>query len=145
MNRGPGGARAPVGAVAALALVAMALAGCGLNVQSPDLFVLTRTGEGHTLTLLINDGGTIRCNGAKAKPINDTTLINARDLSDNLANDAGQHLTIPPAAGQVYYFRIRLQQGTVSFPDRAAHTQKVLAQAALFATQTAVTDCGLSG
>ena len=131
--------------MAAVASVAFVLAGCGLDVQSPDLFVLTRTGEGHTLTLLVNDGGTIRCDGAKSKPINDTTLINARDLADNLANDAGQHLTIKPESGQVYYFRIRLQQGTVSFPDRAAHTQKVLAQAELFATQTAVTDCGLSG
>ena len=127
------------------AMIAIVLGGCGLDVKSADLFVLTRTGEGRTLTLLVNDGGTIRCNGAKSKPINDTTLINARDLAVNLADDAGQHFTIGPEGGQIYYFRIRLQQGTVSFPDRAAHRQKVLAQAELFATQTAVTDCGLSG
>ena len=35
-------------------------------MQSPDLFLLTRTGQGATLTLLVNDGGTIRCNGGKA-------------------------------------------------------------------------------
>ena len=31
-------------------LAALALAGCGLNVQSPDLFLLTRTGQGKPLT-----------------------------------------------------------------------------------------------
>ena len=42
--------------VGALALVIGAvLAGCGLSVQSPDLFLLTRTGQGRTLTLLVSD------------------------------------------------------------------------------------------
>ena len=49
-------------------LLAGALAGCGLNVASPDLFVLTRTGQGGKLTLLVNDGGTVRCNGGKVSP-----------------------------------------------------------------------------
>jgi hypothetical protein len=126
------------------ACAALALAGC-FDVRSPDLFVLTRTGQGSKLTLLVNDGGTIRCNGGKAKPVSDTTLIAARDLADNLANDAQDKLTIPPKPGSVYYFRIRLEQGTVAFPDRAASGRKTLAQAALFATQAAQRDCGLSG
>ena len=62
--------------------------------------------------------------------------------ADNLATDAQNHLTIPKAAGSVYYFTIKLQQGTVSFPDRAAATHKVLAQAELFAAQTAQKECG---
>ena len=45
-----------------LGLIAVVLAGCGLNVQSADLFLLTRTGQGPKLTLLVNDSGTIRCN-----------------------------------------------------------------------------------
>jgi hypothetical protein len=120
------------------------LAGC-FDVQSPDLFLLTRTGQGGKLTLLINDSGTIRCDGGKAKPVSNTTLITARDLSDNLGTDAQNKLTIPNAPGSVYYFRIRLEQGTVSFPDRAAARRKVLAQAELFAAQTAQQDCGLTG
>ncbi|HEX3690894.1 MAG TPA: hypothetical protein VHV28_14435 [Solirubrobacteraceae bacterium] len=133
-------ARAPV-AVAAMAVL---VAGC-FDVQSADLFVLTRTGQGPKLTLLVNDGGTIRCDGAKAKPISNSALITARDLSDNLATDAQNRLTIPKAPGSIYYYRIRLQQGTVSFPDRASAGRKVLAQAELFAAQTAQTDCGRSG
>jgi hypothetical protein len=135
--------RALAGAALAVA-AAVVLAGC-FDVQSPDLFLLTRTGQGATLTLLINDGGTIRCDGGKAKPVSDPTLIAARDLSENLVTDAEKKLTIPNAPGSVYYFRIRLQQGTVSFPDKAATGRKVLAQAELFAAQAAQRDCGLGG
>ena len=140
--------RRPAGAAlagAALAgAVAVLVAGC-FDVQSADLFLLTRTGQGGKVTLLVNDGGTIRCNGAKAKPISNNGLITARDLSENLVTDAENHLTIPKARGSVYYYTIKLQQGTVSFPDRAAATHNVLAQAELFAAQAAQRDCRLTG
>ena len=132
-------------ALAALAVaVAVLLAGC-FDVQSPDLFLLTRTGQGGKLTLLVNDGGTIRCDGAKAKPISDNALVTARDLADNLVTDAQNKLTIPRAPGSIYYFTIKLQQGTISFPDRAAATRKVLAQAELFAAQAAQQECRVTG
>ena len=132
-------------AVAALAVaVAVLVAGC-FDVQAADLFLLTRTGQGGKLTLLVNDGGTIRCDGAKAKAISNNGLITARDLSENLVTAAQNHLTIPKAPGSVYYYTIKLQEGTVSFPDRAAATRKVLAQAELFATQAAQQDCRLTG
>jgi hypothetical protein len=135
--------RALVGTALAVA-VAVLVAAC-FDVQSADLFLLTRTGQGHKLTLLVNDGGTIRCDGAKAKPLSNRALITARDLSDNLATDAQNNLTIPKAPGSVYYFTIKLEQGTVSFPDHAAATHNVLAQAELFAAQAAQRDCGLTG
>jgi len=135
--------RRPAGAALAVA-VAVLVAGC-FDVQSADLFLLTRTGQGGKVTLLVNDGGTIRCNGAKAKPISNNGLITARDLSENLVTDAQNHLTIPKAPGSVYYYTIKLQQGTVSFPDRAAPTHKVLAQTELFAAQAAQQDCRLNG
>ncbi len=136
--------RRALGAAALGAAVAALLSGC-FDVQSPDLFLLTRTGQGAKLTLLVNDAGTIRCNGGKAKAISNTSLITARDLADNLATDAQNKLTIPNKPGSVYYYRIRLQQGTISFPDKASATRNVLAQAELFAAQAAQQDCGLSG
>ncbi len=136
--------RRALASAALAAAAAVLVAGC-FDVQSADLFLLTRTGQGSKLTLLINDAGTVRCDGAKAKPVSNTTLITARDLADNLATDAQNKLTIPDGPGSVYYFRIRLEQGTVSFPDRAAATRKVLAQAELFAAQTAQKECGLTG
>jgi hypothetical protein len=135
--------RAPA-LVVAVAGLAIALAGC-FDVRSPDLFLLTRTGQGQKLTLLVNDAGTIACNGAKAKPISNTTLIAARDLADDLAADAGKKLTIPPGTGTVYYFTIKLQQGTVAFPDRAAGGRQELGRAELFTAQAAQQNCGLSG
>jgi hypothetical protein len=130
--------------LAAVALC-LATAGCGLDVESPDLFALTRTGEGPSLTLVVNDSGTIRCNGSAAKPISDAMLIQARDLSDGLAQDAGTHLTIPSGPGTVSTFTIRMQQGTIRFPDRAAATHHELARAELFAVQAAQQACRRKG
>ena len=134
-------------AIAAPALlVALALTGCGLNVQSPDLFTLSRTGQGKPLTLLVNDSGTIRCDGGKTKSLPDPLLLDARDLADDLDKDAQSRLHIPPpAAGSVFSYKITLQDGTVSFSDTAARAHPELARAELFAAQAAQGPCGLSG
>lgn len=127
-------------------LLAGGLAGCGLDVQSPDLFVLTRTGPGHKLTLLVNDGGTIRCNGAAPRTLPDPLLLQARDLAGGLGGDAQDGLRIASPPNSVYRYTIRLQQGTISFPDSAAASGKYprLAQAEQFAVQAAQQGCGLS-
>ena len=125
---------------------AAAIAGCGLNVQSPDLFTLNRTGQGKPLTLLVNDSGTIRCDGGKTKSLPDPLLLDARDLADDLNKDAEDKLHIAPAApGSVFSYKITLQQGTVSFSDTAARSHPELARAELFAVQAAQGPCGLSG
>jgi hypothetical protein len=132
---------------ALVVVLAGALGGCGFNVQSPDLFVLTRTGQGQKLTLLVNDGGTIRCNGAAAKNLPDPLLLQARDLAGGLGGDAQENLRLPSAPKSVYRYTIRLQQGTISFPDTAAASGNYprLAQAEQFTVQAAQQGCGLSG
>jgi hypothetical protein len=121
------------------------LAACGLQVNSPDLFVLHRTGQGKSLTLLVNDGGTIRCNGGPAKTISDQLLLQARDLATNLDKDAKAQLHIPATANGVYSYTIKLQDGTITFGDTAAAAHHELAQAELFAVQAAQSACGLQG
>ena len=128
-----------------LVLPLLGLAGCGLEAQSPDLFVLTRTGQGKPLTLLVNDGGTIRCNGGASKSLPDPMLLVARDLANSLNNDAKAKLRIPAGAGSVFSFTVKLSDGTISFPDTAARSRGELAQAELFAVQAAQGPCGLSG
>jgi hypothetical protein len=130
-----------------LALVALALAGCGLGVQSPDLFVMTRTGQTSKLTLLVNDGGTIRCDGSKARPLPDPLLLKARDLASALDGDAKHNLKIPSPPNSVYRYTIQLQDGKVAFPDTVAAGGRFpnLAQAELFAVQAAQQACGLGG
>lgn len=129
----------------AVLVLCMALAGCGLNVQSADLFLLKRVGQGRTLTLLINDSGTIRCNGGKPKQLADPLLLQARDLASTLAKDAAAKLKIPSSAESVFSYTITLQDGTISFPDTAGSRHHELAQAELFAVQAAQQACGLSG
>jgi hypothetical protein len=124
----------------ALACTAAALAGC-LSVQSPDLFLLTRTGGGPKLTLLVSDGGTVRCNGGSAKPLPDKLLLQARDLANTLDNDAKQQLHLPRTSNSVVFYTVKLKDGTISFPDTAARTHPELAQLELLAVQIAQGPC----
>jgi hypothetical protein len=130
---------------AAALATAAALAGCGLDVASPDLFVLHRTGPGKPLTLLVNDSGTIRCDGGKTKSLSDPLLLDARDLATNLNTDAQDKLSLKSSRASVFSYKITLQDGTVVFSDTAARTHPELARAELFAAQAAQGPCGLSG
>ena len=123
--------------------IALCLAACGFNVRSADVLLLTRTGQGSTLTLLINDGGTISCDGRAAKPLNDSLLIRARDLAVNLAGDATRNLHLPAGPGTIFTYRIRLQAGTVLFSDHDTARHPILAQAEVFAAETAQQACNL--
>jgi hypothetical protein len=114
-------------------------------VQSPDDFLLTRTGQGTKVTLLVNDGGTIRCNGGKARPISSALLIHARDLTDGLTNDAKRSLRIPAPPNSVYRYTVKLQQGTVSFPDTSAARREEFASAEQFVLQALAGPCGGAG
>jgi hypothetical protein len=123
----------------------VAAAGCGLNVQSADLFLLTRVGQGPHLSLLVNDGGTIRCNGGSPRTLPDPLLLQARDLAASLDEDAKNKLRIPAGPRAVATYTVKLQDGTISFPDTAGAAHKELARAELFAIQAAQQGCGLSG
>jgi hypothetical protein len=125
--------------------VGVVLAGCGLSVQSADLFLLKRAGPGGRLTLLVSDDGTVRCNGGSAKPLSDKLLIQARDLAMKLNDDAKRGMRIPSTPQSVATYTARVQHGTISFPDTAARAHSELAQLELFAVQAAQVPCGLHG
>jgi hypothetical protein len=127
------------GAVAAL------VSGCGFDVASPDLFLLARTGEGKPLRLLVNDAGTIRCDGGRTRKLSDPLLLRARDIATSLAADAKRQLRIPASQNSTFHYTVKLQDGTISFPDTAAASHSELAQLELFAVQAAQQACGLAG
>ena len=105
--------------LAVVVATCLALGGCGLDVRSPDLFKVTRTGGGVApLTLLVNDGGTIACNGGKPKPLSDPQLLKARDLATSLNQDV--KLRFPRSARSVFTYTVQVPKGTFSFPDTAA-------------------------
>jgi hypothetical protein len=127
-------------AVAAV-LCCLGLAACGFDVQAPDDFLMTRTGQGLKVTLLVNDAGTIRCDGGRPRPITSSMLISARALVTNLQTDAQHHLNIPQATDSVYRFTMRMQLGTISFPDTAAARHHELAGVEQFALQALAGPC----
>jgi hypothetical protein len=130
--------------VAALAAAGALLAGCGLDLQSPDLFLLTRVGAGKRVSLLINDSGTVSCNGGKAKPLAGSLLIQARDLAQMLDDDVKAKLKFIQRPDSVYRYTVKLQDGTLSFPDTAGKRHSELAQTELLTVQVAEGPCGLS-
>ena len=131
-------------ALAAVALAGAALGGCGLAVQSPDLFALTRSGVGKPLTMVVNDGGTVSCDGRAPNPLPDRLLLVARSLVGQLDPDALKRLDPPSPRGSVYRFKVRLQKGTFSFPDTSAAHRPELAKLEQFVLQ-AQPSCGASG
>ena len=129
----------------ASALVAVLSAGCGFDVEQPDLFLVIRSNaEGQKLSLLVNDGGTISCNGGKPKNLPDPLLLQARDLASTLNNDVSAKLRFPASARSVFSYTVRVQNGTMSFPDTAALSRKELSDLELFVVQAAANPCGLS-
>jgi hypothetical protein len=125
-------------------LTSVVIAGCGEDVQAPDLFLLTRTGQGQKLTLLVNDSGTISCDGRAARPLSDPMLLVARDLASSLDTDAKGKLRIKSPSNSVFSYTVHLEDGTIYFPDTAASAHQELAQAEQFTVQAAQGPCGLS-
>jgi hypothetical protein len=126
-------------------LAVVVLAGCGLAVQAPDLFQVTRSGAGgQRLTLLVNDGGTISCDGGKPRSLPDPQLLQARDLATSLNADVNSKLRFPVNGRSVFSYTVKVQNGTFSFPDTAANTRKELSQLELFVLQAAASPCGLA-
>jgi hypothetical protein len=130
--------------LAAALCAGVVLAGCGLNVESPDLFLLTRTGQGQKLTLLVNDGGTIRCNGGRARHLADRFLLQARDIAENLDSDVQNNVHFGSRLASTFTFSVKLQDGTITFPDTAAPGHHEVSDTELFALQAAQQACGLN-
>jgi hypothetical protein len=129
-------------ASALTAAVVVTLAGCGLDVESPDLFGVTRSGPGPKLNMLVNGSGTISCNGGKPKQLPDPLLLQARDLSNSLNSDVKLHFA--RNAHSVFSYTVKVPNGTFTFPDTAAAARKELAQLELFVVQAGADPCGIN-
>ena len=125
--------RAP--ALAVVLAVAVVAAGCGLDLQSPDLFLVKRTGQGSTLTMLVNYGGTLRCNGGKPRVMSDSLLVFARSLPGQLYPDAAKKLDPPSPRRSFYRYQVKVQIGSFSFPDTSAVHRPELAKLEQFVLQ----------
>jgi hypothetical protein len=132
-------------AALASGLLLTTAAGAGCGTKAPDLFVLTRTGSipGAGLRLLVRDDGVVYCNGGPGRQLPDPQLLQAREIARELADPASKHLSLPPARGSVLRYRIRLEEGTVTFSDDSRRQTKEMFLAQRFARVAATRVCGL--
>jgi hypothetical protein len=127
----------------AVLVSALPLAGCGET--SPDLFALTRTGTipGARLSLVVNDGGTVRCNGGGARTLPSSLLLEARDLASQLPDDARAARRFPPRPGSVLAYRVRSPDGAVRWSDTSRPLPGRYARLAYLARRIAKGVCRL--
>jgi hypothetical protein len=122
---------------------AVVLAGCGQT--SPDLFALSRTGTipGARLALVVNDGGTVRCNRGRGRALPPDLLLEARDLAEQLPDDARAGRRFPAHAGSVLAYRVRSPDGTVRWSDTSRPLPRRYLRLAYLARRIAKGVCGL--
>ncbi len=123
---------------------ALLLGGCG-GVKAADLFLVTRSGSGPgaQLTLLVNEEGGVRCNGGPTLKLNDSQLVQARAIQEDMHSAASANLSLPPQPGSVLSYVVREESGTIRFSDNSAGQPRVLQQLALFVLQVAQQVCHL--
>ena len=125
-----------------LALTALLVAGCG--TASPDLFEVRRSGEDRAanLTMVVNDGGRVTCNGREHE-LDADRLLRARELSRELAEPAELGIELPPGPDANLSYRVRMEAGTVAFSDTSRGNPPAFNRLAAFTKDVAERVCGI--
>jgi len=120
-------------------------AGCGESVELPDLFVVQRSSAAPRarLTLVVNEGGAVHCNGGPVRQLNDSKLVLARGLQEELQSVSAKRLALPPRPGSVFSYYVRDAEGTVRFSDNSTGQPPVLRHLAYFVLEVAQKVCAL--
>jgi hypothetical protein len=136
--------RCATGALAALVAAAGASAG-GCGSEAPDLFLVTRTGSipGARLTVRVTDDGRASCNRRALVEIASSQLITAREAQRDLAKPAERHLRLAPGPRSVLSYRVRSEDGTVTWSDTSRRQPHVLFVLAALTRQIARGPCHL--
>ena len=125
-----------------LVLALALLAGCG--TPPPDLFEVKRSGEGRNanVDIVVNDGGSVTCNG-KEHPLEADLLLRARELLREISPQAELHLELPPGPRSQLSYKARMEAGTVSFSDTSKGNPKSFLELAALTKDIAEDVCGL--
>jgi hypothetical protein len=136
--------RCALAGLAAL-LLALVCAGCGESVELPDLFIVQRTGGGPKLTVIVNEGGAVHCDGGPTRQLSDAQLVQARGLQEELQSASKQRLALAPRPGSVFSYYVRDAEGTVRFSDNSAGQSSVLRHFAYFVLEVQQRVCHAAG
>lgn len=103
--------------LSAAVAVALAVAGCGVDM--PDVLALRRAGAipGAALTVVVNDGGMVRCNAGRERPLPSPLLLDARGFVRDTEKDLIAHRRFPPRPGSVLSYSVRTEEGSVAWSD----------------------------
>jgi hypothetical protein len=130
----------------ALCLIAAAvlLAGCGGTTG--DDFLLQRFGEGPgaRLSLVVGDSGTVSCNRGKSRELPSARLLDARTFTREVSDDATARKRYPARPGSILRYRIKTQDGTVTWADTSRPLPERYLQLAFFARRVSTGVCRLS-
>ena len=128
--------------VALAAALAAVLAGGG--TPPADLFEVKRTGEDRNanVDVVVNDGGSVSCNG-KEHPLENDLLLRARQILRDIQPQAELHLELPPGPQSQLSYRARMEAGTVSFSDTSRGNPKPFLALAAFTKDVTEDVCGL--
>jgi hypothetical protein len=125
-----------------LVVAALGLAGCGS--PPPDLFAVERSGADRNanLDLVVNDGGSVTCNG-KQHALDGERLLQARQLQRDLAPQAELSIQLPPGRGSQLSYRVSMETGTIAFSDRSEGIPQTFQRLAGFTKDVAERVCGI--
>ena len=131
------------GLLPALLLLAGPLAGCGAGEASPDLFLVERSGPAPAgrLSMVVSEEGGLSCNRGPKLMLDDAQIIKARTIAEELQGPVSHHLDLPANPGSVYAYRVRNEEGAVSFADNSTARPKVFDELELFVSTVAQQLC----
>jgi hypothetical protein len=129
---------------ATVCAAAMAAALCGCGTPSPDLFEVRRTGEDRNanVTVVVNDGGSVSCNGVDHE-LDADRLLRAREVARELEPQAELNLELPKGPRSQLSYRVRLETGTVAFSDTSSGNPQSFLELAAFTKDVTERVCGL--
>ena len=78
--------------------------------------------------VVVNDGGSVSCNG-KEHPLDADLLLRARQILRDLEPQAELHLELPPGPRSQLRYTARMEAGTVSFADTSRGNPKLVPRA----------------
>jgi hypothetical protein len=118
------------------------LAGCGS--PSADLFLVKRSGADRkaNLTLLVSDGGTVTCNG-KQHEISGEKLLEARELTRRLSEQAELNLALEPGPNSVLSYKVEMEAGTIAFSDTSRPLPRSFTELTVFTKDVSESVCGI--
>jgi hypothetical protein len=127
---------------ALVAVAALLLAGCG--TAPPDLFLVQRSGSDRNadVTVVVNDGGSVTCNGDKHE-LDANLLLRARQILRDLEPQAELHLDLPPGPNAELSYKARMEAGNVAFSDTSRDNPKSFLELAAFTKDVTEDVCGL--